>query len=188
MAKIDETSRRVRIVGKIGNVVGCGIEVKDIDTDETIDGIFRAIIRLDATSVNTAALSYYDDPVRRQEQIDRAATHTITIANPEIDVTAHEVDKIENDARNEHFAGFAKLLVDEILSDGLDDGYLGFAAERKIQKIIAQRAYDLVAHTIFNMEHIDLDRLGITEHILKIPDMAGWEEITQYLNFENNGE
>lgn len=102
VVKIDKNfKRRIRIVGKPGEVRGLGVEVQDADTGEVIDDIFRAIVRLDASSINTVVLSYYDSPVRKSETSDRPVVNTITATNPEMDVTACEVDTIENDARNE---------------------------------------------------------------------------------------
>lgn len=76
--------------------------------------------------------------------------------------------------RETHFARFADRLMDELLS--LCDYELVETASDRWRKeaepIIARRAYDLVAHTIENTAHIDLDRLSTEEHVLRIPDLA----------------
>lgn len=69
--------------------------------------------------------------------------------------------------RDTHFLGFAKLLADELKVTG---GY----PISEVKQLIARRAYDLVAHTIENTEHIDLDRLSTEEHVPRIPDLTAW--------------
>lgn len=71
--------------------------------------------------------------------------------------------------RDTQFASFAKLLADELKVTG---GY----PISEVQTMIAQRAYDLVVHTLSNVEHINLDRLTEEEHAARIPDMVEWPE------------
>ena len=83
--------------------------------------------------------------------------------------------------RDTHFAGFAKLLWDELMqANGL--GYI-FVDEDKhddgidptnYRLLIAQRAYDLVFHTIMNIDPYHLDALSTEEIPARIPDMTEW--------------
>lgn len=85
-------------------------------------------------------------------------------------------------ARDTQFAGFAKRLLEELkpyqamllLALQSADQREREWAENMIQTITAQRAYDLVVHTLSNTEHINLDRLTEEEHAARIPDMVEW--------------
>lgn len=94
------------------------------------------------------------------------------------------VEESEQSPRNTQFAGFAKLVVDDLMNVEL--AFAGFTidAPRKEyreewEKIVAQRAYDLVCHTIWNIKPINLDRELPDDHVLLIPDMTIWPEDKQ---------
>ncbi len=87
--------------------------------------------------------------------------------------------------RDTHFAGFARRLWEEMLSQtawqGIDvtAGHIPLHhpedEEHQIYiQIIARRAYDLVYHDHEHISHIDMDRLTTEEQITKIPDFAEW--------------
>lgn len=105
--------RRVRIIGKPDNILGLGIEVRDVETDEMIENVYRAEILLEATEVNAVRLHYYEgDPTTGRlvtgedgEPIKRTAT----TFNPEIDVTALEV------VQEQKYMVVAEDVVDELL-------------------------------------------------------------------------
>lgn len=84
---------------------------------------------------------------------------------------------MDEQERNEHFKGFAELLYDELgtldtmaIQRGGD--YTSF--DRDAKRLIAQRAYDLVLHTVWNIAPIDLERLLMKEVAAKIPDLTEW--------------
>jgi hypothetical protein len=86
--------------------------------------------------------------------------------------------------RDTHFAGFARLLRQDIFAklNFLDFGFSDqqqATIDRGVDKMIAQRVYDLVMHTLLHVEHIDLDRLTDEEHAKKIPDLTEWPQPTQ---------
>lgn len=81
-------------------------------------------------------------------------------------------------ARDTHFAGFATRVIEEMLQQG--DVWIETTSDdwkEQWQAVIAQRAYDLVHHTIESMSHIDLDRLDTNEHVERIPDMEAFPEV-----------
>jgi hypothetical protein len=82
---IDEnyTGRRVRVIGKEGDVTGVGISVFDVATGDLIENAYRVMILLDATEANVAQLSYYEDASDNKKDV------TVSVA--EVDVTAFEV-------------------------------------------------------------------------------------------------
>jgi len=85
--------------------------------------------------------------------------------------------KEQANERDTHFAGFAKLVAEELPDPPIDDSYLGLpTAEWKetIQKIIARRAYDLVFHTLMEVDPAWLDMLDTSEWTGRIPDMTEW--------------
>ncbi len=71
----------------------------------------------------------------------------------------------EQNPRDTHFVGFAKLLADELKVTG---GY----PISEVKQLIARRAYDLVAHTLLNVSHYSMDALSSEEQIQEIPDMT----------------
>lgn len=76
--------------------------------------------------------------------------------------------------RETQFAGFAKLLVDNLFNRGrvwVDDAH-----RERWETTIAECAYDLVGHTLSSVAPIDLDRLSIEELVAKIPDLTMWPE------------
>src|SRR2546429_8863276 len=90
-------------------------------------------------------------------------------------------------ARDTQFSGFAKLLFDELSERGLvaivnkifkGPADLLMQAQEEVnqltQKIIAQRAYDLVAHVLF--DHEALEDISVEE----ITDLTEWpkEDLT----------
>ncbi len=79
------------------------------------------------------------------------------------------------DLRDTHFAGFADRLFWELHATGdvsFDNPHYYWSKQWK--QVIARAAYDLVAHTILNTEHISLDRLSTPEHVERIPDLPEW--------------
>jgi hypothetical protein len=85
--------RRVRITGKPGEVTPYTIEVRDIDTDECIDNVFRAEIWLDANEINVARLHYYVENGQGNclvDENDELIKGIATVPVHEIDVTAYE--------------------------------------------------------------------------------------------------
>ena len=81
--------------------------------------------------------------------------------------------------RDTHFQNFAKLLWDELMA--VTDGYIdvsndGFDDEwiEKHKAIIARRAYDLVKHTVLNIDEHWLIALPYKEIPARIPDVFEW--------------
>lgn len=84
---------------------------------------------------------------------------------------------MSKDERETKFAGFARLLMNELLGDaGYIDIHKFWDSEEVAvyEQIIAQRAYDLVTHTIdstfVNLSTGD-DRAGALE---AVPDLTEW--------------
>jgi hypothetical protein len=85
--------------------------------------------------------------------------------------------------RKTHFQGFAELVAQELKEQGLlwidthvrplVDPPIDFDYE-KIKQIIAQRAYDLVLHAVWNIAPVDLERLLMKDVAAKIPDLTEW--------------
>lgn len=72
--------------------------------------------------------------------------------------------RMTNLNRDTQFQGFAKALMEELLT------YFGDFED--MEQIIARRAYDLVAHTLDHVEAVAFDRLSIGEHVESfIPDL-----------------
>lgn len=68
--------------------------IYDADTGETIDNVFRAEIILDANQLNKVTLSYYpsdQNGIVTNKVTNQVEAETITVDNPEVDVTATEV-------------------------------------------------------------------------------------------------
>lgn len=86
--------------------------------------------------------------------------------------------------RDTHFAGFAKLLYEDLygsfgaLFDAYSDDEQRAKAAQDIHERLAQRAYDLVAHTILHTSSHDLDVLDSAEIPPRIPDLTAWPEET----------
>lgn len=78
--------------------------------------------------------------------------------------------------KDTQFAGFAKAVLIRMLEQrewlGMDFNRDDREEVEEYSAIIARAAYDLVQHTLLNVEHINLDRLAIAEHVARIPDMA----------------
>lgn len=70
-----------------------------------------------------------------------------------------EVREVRDNPRNTQFSGFAKLLMDELLTH--------FGDFEDMERIITQRAYDLVGYTLDNV---------ITTYIPSILDMTKWPD------------
>jgi hypothetical protein len=89
-----------------------------------------------------------------------------------------ERNRLSSELRNTHFAGFAKSVVDELLSlEALSDLEMivsdwedrGLAPMRDI---IARRAFDLLMHAIGNLDGSVLDLSASNEQVVQeIPDM-----------------
>jgi len=91
---IDEnyTGRRVRIIGKPGDVLPLGIQIIDFDTGEIIDHVYR--VELDARKTNIARLFYHNADKQTGNVIadeNGAIENKIDVPVAEIDVTAFEV-------------------------------------------------------------------------------------------------
>ena len=84
-----------------------------------------------------------------------------------------------NEERDTHFKNFAKLLWQDLL-EANGYGYIDVNKDddptdpTNYLEVIAQRAYDLVLHTVWNTASIDLQRLLMTEVAAKIPDITEW--------------
>lgn len=87
------------------------------------------------------------------------------------------------DRRDTQFSGFAQALtkeLDEIVGDvtawGVkhnidDETRIAKELSYRWKVLIARRAYDLVAHTLWNTASLDLERLSIAENVERIPDL-----------------
>lgn len=81
--------------------------------------------------------------------------------------------------RDTQFAGFAKLLWEEMQDRSADNEFedkrrVGPEYTAYMQLVIAQRAYDLVMHAIARIDPADLDRLSTAETVARIPDLTAW--------------
>lgn len=76
--------------------------------------------------------------------------------------------------RSTKFAGFAKLLQDDLAHSGYDE--IGYRSGETTKRIIAERAYDLVRHAISSIGPYHLDVLTTEETIEDIPDLTAWTE------------
>jgi hypothetical protein len=77
--------------------------------------------------------------------------------------------------RDTQFAGFAKLLAEELPEPPIDDSVLGIVhAEwrEQVELIIAQKTYDLVGHAFRETQVWHND--GIDCAVQSIPDMTEW--------------
>ena len=85
--------------------------------------------------------------------------------------------------RDTHFAGFAKVLFDELLS--VDAGRIDISSYNQMDDamidryrlIITQRSYDLVKHAI--EEDSDVPQWMLTnrkKHVADVPDVTAWPE------------
>jgi len=85
----------------------------------------------------------------------------------------------ESIPRDTQFAGFARLLKSSIdIAEMCPSTSFG-EVDRRIELLIAQRAYDLVAHTLRQtMQGVELlfidDESWIKERVVAIPDMTEW--------------
>ena len=87
--------------------------------------------------------------------------------------------------RNTHFRGYADLLFPEVsrlfftlyarISE-LRPIEETDAVEDEIKSLLAQRGYDLVLHTVWNVAPVDLERLFMKEVAAKVPDFTAWPE------------
>jgi hypothetical protein len=91
--KIDENYHGpVRIIGKVGNTQPYFVQVLDLASGEQLDGVFRAVVTLDANDGrNVATLSYHETDetgaiVSNSEK--QPPTREATFENPVIDVSA----------------------------------------------------------------------------------------------------
>jgi hypothetical protein len=104
--RIDESYQGpVRIVGKVGNTRPYMIEVSDIASGEQLDGVFRAVVELDAnTDRNIVTLSYYETDERGlivSNDGKEPKAFTVTIEHPFVDVSANvtQVEKAEKNGK-----------------------------------------------------------------------------------------
>lgn len=88
-------NRRIRVVGKPGETHGSMLTIRDIETDALIENVCEVEITLGATHKNWAKLIYYkaDETTGKllSDEHREPIEQTITVDNPEIDVTAFEV-------------------------------------------------------------------------------------------------
>src|SRR5260221_7211800 len=94
----------------------------------------------------------------------------------------------EQNERDNHFAGFAKLLNDELLEDEANRALRGRVvpydeihqaialAREERERFIARRAYDLVLISIKEASANDLEYVSAQEKMQYIPDMTAWPE------------
>ncbi len=86
----------------------------------------------------------------------------------------------QNTERDTHFAGFAKLVGEDIASNMGIIFDVAYKPEEEyidaICQIIARRAYDLAFHTLMNTSPAWLDVLDPSEWVGRIPDMTAWPE------------
>jgi hypothetical protein len=78
--------------------------------------------------------------------------------------------------RDTHFQGFAKLLWQRLQAEmEYGPNHDNLAVQRPVlEQIIAQCAYDLVSHTIMNINPYYLDVLSFDEISSRIPDLTEW--------------
>ncbi len=88
---------------------------------------------------------------------------------------------MDEQERKEHFQGFAELLMQELnkndlldLSNARIQDTIEQRKTRLIKQIIAERAYDLVLHAVWNIAPVDLERLFMKEVAAKVPDITAW--------------
>jgi len=82
--------------------------------------------------------------------------------------------KEQANERDTHFTGFAKLLYDELENLRYRRPFTPDEYVREVQTIIARRAYDLVFHTLMEVDPAWLDMLDTSEWTGRIPDMTEW--------------
>jgi hypothetical protein len=82
MASIENYRRRIRVIGKPGDVYGYTIKVSDDETDEQIRNVKAITIRIEANAITTAEVTYHDE--KNQEQM-------VTLEHPSVDVAAMEL-------------------------------------------------------------------------------------------------
>ncbi len=92
---------------------------------------------------------------------------------------------MNEDERSTHFQGYADLLFPE-LSQLFFTLYARIselrsieeidAVEDEIRTLLAQRGFDLVLHTVWNVAPVDLERLFMKEVAAKVPDFTAWPE------------
>ena len=80
--------------------------------------------------------------------------------------------------RDTHFAGFAKLLWDELedLKDNMEPDFSYQSYERFAQKFISRRAYDLVHYTL--LQAVANRPTGLYADFIRehVPDLTAWFE------------
>lgn len=93
------SKRRLRIVGKPGDVRGATISVYDAETGETITNVKAITLHLHVEHVNHAVVTYYEANEEGKLRADPSGggpiESTITLASPEVDVTACELSSEE---------------------------------------------------------------------------------------------
>jgi hypothetical protein len=77
-----------------------------------------------------------------------------------------------SEPRDTQFAGFAKLVVDELLANSCVE-VIDSAADLW-EQVITRRAYDLVRHTIVSIHPRALQLLDDNEILRTVPDMPEW--------------
>lgn len=85
--------RNVRIACDPKALIGTAVKITDADTGETIPGVFKAVVTLDALKTNQAEISYYEtkaDGAVRTGPNNEPVVHVETVADPEVDITALE--------------------------------------------------------------------------------------------------
>jgi hypothetical protein len=86
--------RRVRIEGKHDETTGYMMEVYDADTGKSIPLVRRVVVTLDAASENQAEITYYEtgEDGHLIKVDGQSIEKTVMVSNPEIAVTAFEVN------------------------------------------------------------------------------------------------
>lgn len=90
---VDENfKRRVRIQGNIDETRGFMMSIYDIDSGEAITNVAKAVIYLDPREVNKVQLTYHKADPETKHFLKGGENQTLVLDNPEIYVTAYEVD------------------------------------------------------------------------------------------------
>lgn len=90
-------------------------------------------------------------------------------------------------ARDTQFAGFAKMLWEEVarnVSRHRDFLLDAKALRQEEEQIIARRAYDLVEYALSTVSPLDLDRLVIAEQVERTADLTAWPKERPIIPFD----
>lgn len=89
--------RRIRIQGQQDDVIGHSIQILDAETNEPIPNVLRATIYLNPTDINKVVFAYYETGENGGivAKDDQPVEHVAVAENPEIDLTAMEVEEMQ---------------------------------------------------------------------------------------------